>query len=142
MPSIAGAAIAIAFLIATAAFAETTPPGVHAPPGLTNMQTGRLLLRAGRLEHARAFLQQAQPRDEEEEIERLFLLGRIEMQLGLPRQAIERFEAILVLRPDLTRVRLELARAYYLTGRDDKAKHHFSLSSGGQAAVLGRGHGG
>ena len=94
------------------------------------MQTGRMLLRAGRLEHARAFLQQARPSGEEEEIERLFLLGRIEMQLGLPRQAIERFEAILVRRPGLTRVRLELARAYYLTDRDDKAKYHFGLSTG------------
>ena len=52
------------------------------------------------------------------------------MRLGLPRQAAERFEAILVHRPGLTRVRLELARAYYLTGRDDKAKYHFGLSMG------------
>ncbi len=94
------------------------------------MQTGRLLLRAGRLEHARAFLQQARPSGAEEEIERLFLLGRIEMRLGLPRRAIDRFEAILVRRPGLTRVRLELARAYYLTGRDDKAKYHFGLTTG------------
>ena len=53
------------------------------------------------------------------------------MRLGLPRQAIERFEAILVRRPGLTRVRLELARAYYLTGSDDKAKYHFGLTAGG-----------
>ena len=130
MSAIAGAAVAIAFLIATAAYAETSPPTAQAPPGLTDMQTGRLLLRAGRLEHARAFLQQARPSGEEEEIERLFLLGRIEMRLGLPRQAIERFEAILVRRPGLTRVRLELASAYYLTGHDDKAKYHFGLSMG------------
>ena len=94
------------------------------------MQAGRLLLRAGRLEHARAFLEQARPPDEEEEIERLFLLGRIDMRQGLPRQAAERFEDILVRRPGLTRVRLELARAYYLAGRDDKAKYHFGLSTG------------
>ena len=93
------------------------------------MQTGRLLLRTGRLEHARAFLQQARPSGEEE-VERLFLLGRIEMRLGLPRKAIERFEAILVRRPGLTRVRLELARAYYLTGGDDKARYHFGLTTG------------
>ena len=129
---VAGAALAIAFLIASAAYAETTPPTAKAPPGLTDMQTGRLLLRAGRLEHARAFLQQARPSAEEEEIERLFLLGRIEMRLGLPRKAVEHFEAILVRRPELARVRLELARAYYLTGRDDKAKYHFGLTTGGK----------
>lgn len=126
----AGAAVAIAFLIATAAYAETSQSNAQAPPGLTDMQTGRLLLRAGRLEHARAFIEQARPPNEEEEVERLFLLGRIEMRLGLPRQAIERFETILVRRPGLTRVRLELARAYYLTGRDEKAKYHFGLSTG------------
>ncbi len=50
------------------------------------------------------------------------------MRLGMPGQAAERFEAILDRRPELTRVRLELARAYVLTGRDDKAKHHFHAS--------------
>ena len=130
MSPIAGAAVAIAFLIATAAYAEPNSPAAQAPPGLTDMQTGRLLLRAGRLEHARAFLEQARPSGEEEQIERLFLLGRVEMRLGLPREAIERFEAILARRPGLTRVRLELARAYYLAGRDDKAKYHFDQSMG------------
>ena len=88
----------------------------------------RLLIGAGRLEHARAFLDQARPSDEEEQIERLFLLGRIEMRLGMPRQAAERFEAILALRPSLTRVRLELAQAHYLLGRDEEARRHFGLS--------------
>ena len=87
-----------------------------------------MLLRAGRFEHARVFLEQAQPSTEEESIERLFLLGRIEMRLGMPGRAAERFEAILDRRPELTRVRLELARAYVLTGHDDKAKHHFHAS--------------
>ena len=92
------------------------------------MQAGRLLIRAGRLEHARAFLEEARSASEEEEIERLFLLGKLEMRLGMPERAAERFEAILTLRPGLTRVRLELASAYYLLGRDDRARHHFSSS--------------
>ena len=92
------------------------------------MQAARMLIRAGRLEHARVFLEQARPSDEEESIERLFLLGRIEVQLGMPSRAIERFETILARRPELTRVRLELAQAYYLTGHDDKAKRHFNSS--------------
>ena len=50
------------------------------------------------------------------------------MRLGRPERAAERFEEILVLRPGLTRVRLELASAYYLAGRDDKARHHFNSS--------------
>ena len=92
------------------------------------MQAGRLLIGAGRLEHARAFLEQARPAGKEAQIERLVLLGRIEIRLGMPRRAAERFEAVLALRPSLTAVRLELARAYYLAGIDDKARYHFGLS--------------
>ena len=48
------------------------------------------------------FLEQATPSDDKEDIERLFLPGRIEMRFGLPREAIERFETILVFRPGLS----------------------------------------
>ena len=122
------AAAAIAFVVAAAAHADPVPGTVRLPAELTDMQAGRMLIRAGRLEHARAFLEQARPADDREWVERLFLLGRIEIQLGRPGHAAERFEAILARRPELTRVRLELARAYFLAGQDDKAKHHFTSS--------------
>ena len=121
-------AAAIAFLIAAAAQADPVQPVDFTFPELSEMEAGRLLLRAGRLEHARSFLLQATPSGERERIERLFLLGRIEMRLGLPRQAARRFEAILAQRPDLTRARLELAAAYYAAERHDKARHHFEAS--------------
>ncbi|MCY4318104.1 MAG: surface lipoprotein assembly modifier [Alphaproteobacteria bacterium] len=91
----------------------------------TDMQFGRLLFDASRLRDAEAFLEQARPANEDETIERLFLLGRIAMQQGRPREAAKRFEAILARRPDFTRVRLELATAYYAAERDDKARLHF-----------------
>ena len=56
------------------------PGTVRLPSELTDMQAGRMLIQAGRLEHARAFLEQAQPTDDDEWVERLFLLGQIEMQ--------------------------------------------------------------
>lgn len=118
--------VAAALLAAAAAHAE--PAAEMSEAGLSDMQAGRLLIRAGRLSDARAFLEQARPSNEEERIERLFLLGQIEMRLGMPERAAERFEAILALQPGLIRVRLELARAYYLTGRDEKARYHFSAS--------------
>ena len=130
-------------LLAALAQADPVPAPVRSPGSLSDMQTGRLLLGAGRLEHARTFLEQARPATEEESIERLFLLGRIEMRLGMPERAAERFEAILAMRPDLTRVRLEVAQAYFLTGRDDKARFHFDaalgdeLPSSAEAAVEG-----
>ena len=125
---IAYAALAAAYLITVAAWADPASGKARPPAELGDMQTGRLLIQAGRFEHARMFLERARPADEEESIERLFLLGRIEMRLGRPGPAVEHFEAILARRPDLTRVRLELARAYFLTGDDDKARHHFNAS--------------
>ena len=95
-------------------------------------------MKAGRFEDALAFLEQARPADEDEAIERRFLLGAVYMRLGRPREAAEQYEAILAIRPDLTRVRLELARAHYAAGQDDKAKYHFQLSLGGEVAVVGR----
>lgn len=128
MPSGVRAALAMVFLAVVAAHVAPAAETERPSPGPSHMQMARLLIEAGRLEHARVFLEQAQPVGVEEQVERLFLLGRIEMDLGLPRQAAERFEAILALRPELTRVRLELARAHYLSGRDDEAKRHFGLS--------------
>ena len=40
-------------------------------------------------------------------------------------RAIAEFRAILVARPDLVRVRLELARAFFLKGEDSLARRHF-----------------
>jgi len=119
------AAVAATFLLAGA---SAQPDGRARPPELTDLQFGRLLVQAGRLRDARAFLEQARPDGEDEAIERLFMLGRIEMQLGLPREAARRFEAILARRPDLPRVRLELAAAYFMAARDEKARYHFEAA--------------
>ena len=120
------AAVAAALLFAATASGQTT----DVPDGITDMQFGRLLFEAGRFRDARTFLEQARPADEEERIERLFLLGLAEARLGHLRDAAERFEAILAVRPELTRVRLELARVYGLLGRDGKARFHFEASLG------------
>ena len=73
-------------------------------------------------------LERARPANEDERIERLFLLGSAEARLERLRDAARRFEQILVLRPDLTRVRIELARVYQALGRDEKARFHFESS--------------
>ena len=122
------ALLVIAMLVGIRAHAEPARDVMRATVNLSDLETGRLLLRAGRLEHAHAFLEQTEPDSEEERIERLFLLGSIELRLGMPKKAAERFEAILALRPGLTRVRLELARAYHLAGLDDRARDSLRLS--------------
>ncbi len=118
------AAVAAALLFAATAFGQTA----DVPDVPDDMQFGRLLYEAGRFRDAHAFLEQARPADGEEDIERRFLLGLAEARLGLLPEAAERFEAILAIRPDLTRVRLELARVYHLLRRDGKARFHFEAS--------------
>ena len=121
-------------LVAAGAHAEpaeaTTEQPPAAAPEISDLAAGRLLMQAGRLDDALVFLKQARPADEEEALERRFLLGAVYMRLGQPHKAAEQYEAILAVRPDLTRVRLELARAHFAAGQDDKAKYHFQLSLG------------
>ena len=121
-------AIAIVVVIAFAPGATLDVEADQVEIEITNLQASRLLIKAGRLQDAHVFLEQTRPKNEKEWTERLFLLGRIEMRLGMPRRAVKRFEAILERRPKLTRVRLELAAAYYAAGLDDKAKLHFKSS--------------
>ncbi|MCY4572303.1 MAG: surface lipoprotein assembly modifier [Gemmatimonadetes bacterium] len=110
---------------------------------ISPIQAGRLLFRAGRIQDARKLLERARPENEEERIERLFLLGLIDARSGFPRRAARRFETILAQRPELTRVRLELAQVYHSLGLDEKARFHFEssladkLPSSVEAAVEG-----
>ena len=125
-------ACALTALVAVGAQAESTETTEQpaAGPKISDLAVGRLLMKAGRFADARAFLEQARPADEDQALERRFLLGAVYMRLGMPKEASEQYEAILAVRPGLTRVRLELARAHYAAGQDDKAKYHFQLSLG------------
>ena len=55
-------------------------------------------------------------------------------------KAIAAFRMILVNRPELIRVRLELARTFFLRGRDGLARRHFELVLAGGAAAGGHQH--
>ena len=130
-------ALAAVLLMVTAAlaFADTLPPesAGKAETGSETIQVpalhvARVLMSAERWHEARLILTHLKTKDREERIERLFLLGLAEVRLGFMPEAAERFEAILAIRPDLTRVRLELARVYQLLGRDAKARLHFEAS--------------
>ena len=72
----------------------------------------------------------AQARDErdatvEGRTAQLFTLGMEASEAGDYDSAIEAFRAILVDRPGLVRVRLELARVFFLNGQDGLARRHF-----------------
>ena len=128
-------ALAVVFLTIAAApafhaLADTLPPeaGKAETIQVPALKVARVLMGAQRWGDARSILEHLTPKEEEERIERLFLLGIAEVRLGLLPEAAGRFEAILAIRPDLTRVRLELARVYQLLGRDVKARFHFEAS--------------
>ena len=129
MNSFSATAGALAILLLLAA-----SPASHAGDAagerieISPIRAGQLLFRAGRIRDAHKLLERARPENEEERIERLFLLGLIDVRLGSPRRAARRFEAILAQRPELTRVRLELARVYDTLGLDEKARFHFEAS--------------
>lgn len=62
---------------------------------------------------------------EADPVEVLFLQGMMALEQRRLDAAIEAFRAILALRPELVRVRLELARALFLNGDDEAARFHF-----------------
>ena len=97
-------ACALAVLLASAAIAQDDTPGIG------DDQRNALLFRIG----MESLEQAAQTADEAE-------------RHKLHDKAIAAFRMILVNRPDLVRVRLELARVFFLRGRDGLARRHFEL---------------
>jgi tetratricopeptide (TPR) repeat protein len=124
-------------LAATAAAAAEAPSS-DAPPTATlksggkvqtisGLQAAQLLMQAGKLHEAKAVLlalEKATPDDSEV----LFLLGLIAVQQMDYDTAIKRFRKILVREPGAARVRLELARAFFLKKDWDNAERQFRFA--------------
>ena len=123
-----------------AEYAEDAPLA-FASPGAADADTvteARALMDAGRFMEAVSILG---PLVEQDVIDAntLFLYGlaalEASQQEGVPEetrqalldQAISSFHAMLVEAPGLVRVRLELARAFFLNGQDGLARYHFEL---------------
>ena len=107
-------------------------------PGDAGVAEARALMDAGRFMEALAVLKPLVERDVVEG-NTLFLYGLAALEASqqaevaedtreaLLTEAIAVFREILVNRPDLVRVRLELARAFFLKGQDGLARRHFRL---------------
>lgn len=93
----------------------------------------QLLAKAEALIHAKEY-QKALPMVEalgqvpELQMQQKFLAGFIAIETGDVKGAIKNFRSILNENPGQTRVRLELARAYLLTGKEASADYHFRLA--------------
>ncbi len=120
------------------------PPAVRAPatPGRSHLSsdprvnTARVLVERNRFAEALKILRALAP-DHPDQTDVRFLLGlaavRGSMESGLEDEqrealldeAIAAFRSILIRRPDLVRVRLELGLAFYLKQQDGLAREHF-----------------
>ena len=126
------AAGAFLLLAAPMSNAAVNPP---ASPG-SDVATAKALIEEGKFNEALILLQPlVRDRNAEEEV--LFLIGIAgigasqqpgvseEARDTLLKAAIASLRAIMINRPDLVRVRLELARAFFLKGEDSLARGHF-----------------
>jgi tetratricopeptide (TPR) repeat protein len=105
------------------------PPAVAARP-ITPLQSAELLMQGGRFADAKTVLlalEKANPRDSEVQ----FLLAMIAVQDRDYPGAIHRFRAILVREPGVMRVRLELARTFFLAKDYDNAERQFRFARAG-----------
>lgn len=92
-----------------------------------------LLQRVDRLVAAREFalakpLAEALQQDPAHRFQAQFLLGYIAAESGDLKTATDEFRAALASHPEATRVRLELARALMLQGKDAAASYHYRLA--------------
>ena len=122
-----------AFAVAAPAWAQlefkAPPPAKPAPRTrtVTAVEAAELLIQGGRYAEARRVLdvlEKANPTDSQVQ----FLLAMVEVQAKQYPAAIRRFRRILIREPGVMRVRLELARAFFLEKDYDNAERQFRFA--------------
>ena len=121
-------ALIFAFSLAAGAAEVQAPPRPELSAE-TLIETARAALAKGNLEDAEFLLEGVRPG--EGDVDDLdFLHGTIAAKRGDWEAAITRFRAMLARNPDLPRVRLDLAFAYFQAGEDGNAAYHFRQALG------------
>ena len=127
-------ALALLVLFATASVAASDERSHLSSDPTVNQ--ARALIESGRYSEALQVLRPLAPAHPDR-TDVLFLLGLAALgaaqvpetaeseQTAFLGEAVAAFHAILIDRPGLVRVRLELARAFYLKGDDDQSREHF-----------------
>jgi hypothetical protein len=111
---------------------KAPPPAKSAPQTrvVTALEAAELLIQGGRFAEAKRVLdvlEKANPADSQVQ----FLLAMIEVQEKQYPAAIHRFRRILIREPGVMRVRLELARAFFLEKDYDNAERQFRFARAG-----------
>ena len=139
MDSFKKVACTLAFLLLSVATPLDAQEAESPPSADSQVNDARVLIDGDRFTEALSILRPLATDDLEdpESLDVLFLLGLAAVGAGqnpeMPEserreyldEAIGAFHRILVTRPDLVRVRLELARAFYLKGYDGLSRKHF-----------------
>ena len=121
-------ALIFAFSLAAGAAEVQAPPRPELSAE-TLIETARAALVKGELDDAE-FLLEGVPPGEGDVDDLDFLHGTIAAKRGDWEAAIARFRAMLARNPDLPRVRLDLAFAYFQAGEDGNAAYHFRQALG------------
>ena len=131
--------VAVARFSYNVALAATLSLGLAAPPAAAQAETETLaasvesakaLIARGRTAEAQALLQNLAAKDpRNNDID--FLLGLLAIEAADYDRAVRHFRAILVRDPGAVRVRLELARAFYLDHDYDNAYRQFQFARAG-----------
>ena len=106
------------------------PRAPRAAQPITLQQAAELLIQAGKFDEAKKVLlalEKQDPRDSQTQ----FLLAMVSMTQKDYQAAIHRLRQILVREPGVLRVRLELARAFYLENDYDNAERQFRFARAG-----------
>ncbi|MBN9545490.1 MAG: DUF560 domain-containing protein [Alphaproteobacteria bacterium] len=125
------ATLACALLLSAPALAQDgAGQGTKPSQGISDIAAAQLLVANNRLDDARKLLEytlSARPEDRDA----LFLLGNVAVAQGKYDEAISLFRRLLVLEPDAERVRLELARAFFLKADYQNADRQFRFARAG-----------
>jgi hypothetical protein len=120
-----------AMAVAVLAGLSPTAQAQEAPPQqLTYNQAAALLIQANRLEDAKRVLALSLQQNAND-FEAIFMLGLIAVAEQQYDAAIAYFRQILATEPERERVRLELARAFFLQGDYDNAERNFRFARAG-----------
>ncbi len=128
------AAFAVGSVFTTGANAQATPQTCDADGNCKVRMTAEELLGAAeKLVHERRFAEAAPMLAALENapqlsMQRQFLTGYSAIEQGDLDTAVKHFRAALVNNPEQTRIRLELARALMMQGKNASADHHFRLA--------------
>ena len=135
LPCLAFVVVALFLAAAPAWSAETVPPD-SSNLGTASVSEAQALVRQGKFEEALKILRPL-ARDNPDDKDVLFLIGLSATEASrqpdvaeadrdaLLDEAIAALRAMLIDHPDLVRVRLELARAFFLKGEDSLSRRHF-----------------